>query len=120
VVLDFAVQVAHVSNQHLLTTAHPERTSRVIGGYMVFYSLGSALGAATTTSVFTSHGWAASSVLGAGFATCALIVWATDARRRSRTSEAGLEAADAHRAKEDKQRSETEQVAPVADRSRVS
>ncbi|MEU0333555.1 MFS transporter [Streptomyces sp. NPDC006193] len=106
VALDFAVQVVHVSNQHLLTTVHPERTSSVIGGYMVFYSLGSALGAAATTSVLTSHGWAASSLLGAGFATCALIVWATDARRRSRTSQAGSEAADAHRGEKEKQRSD--------------
>ncbi|MEV7814510.1 MFS transporter [Streptomyces flaveolus] len=104
VVLDFSVQVVHVSNQHVLTTAHPERTSSVIGGYMVFYSLGSALGAAATTSVFTSHGWAASSLLGAAFATCALIVWATDARRRSRTAQAGAEAADAHRGEEEKRK----------------
>ncbi|MFJ4382637.1 MFS transporter [Streptomyces albidoflavus] len=76
VLLDFAVQVVHVSNQHMLTSAHTERTSGVIGAYMVFYSLGSALGAATTTSAFTSHGWAGSSVLGAGFALCALITWA--------------------------------------------
>ncbi|MFI8347702.1 MFS transporter [Streptomyces sp. NPDC085596] len=120
VALDFAVQVVHVSNQHLLTTAHPERTSIVIGGYMVFYSLGSALGAATTTSVFTSHGWAASSLLGAGFATCALTVWATDGYRRSRTSEAGSGAPDAHCGETQQPRSEPEQAAPVVDRSRVS
>ncbi|MEU4010799.1 MFS transporter [Streptomyces pseudogriseolus] len=119
-VLDFAVQVVHVSNQHLLTTAHPERTSGVIGGYMVFYSLGSALGAATTTSVFTSHGWAASSLLGAGFATCALIVWAAGGRLRSSTSEVGYEAADAHRGEGEEQRSERERGGPVADRSGVS
>lgn len=119
-VLDFAVQVVHVSNQHLLTTAHPERTSGVIGGYMVFYSLGSALGAATTTSVFTSHGWAASSLLGAGFATCALIVWAAGGRLRSSTSEVGYEAADAHRGEGEEQRSEREWGGPVADRSGVS
>ena len=118
-VLDFAVQVVHVSNQHVLTTTHPERTSSVIGGYMVFYSLGSALGAAATTSVFTSHGWAASSLLGAGFATCALIVWATDTRRRSRASEVGSEAADAHRGEKEKQRNEAQQAGRVADRSRV-
>ncbi|MFF2012795.1 MFS transporter [Streptomyces sp. NPDC058195] len=80
VLLDFAVQAVHVSNQHLLTTAHPDRISSVIGSYMVFYSLGSALGAATTTAVFTAHGWAASSLLGAGFAACALAVWAADER----------------------------------------
>ncbi|MDI5980569.1 MFS transporter [Amycolatopsis magusensis] len=83
VVLDFAVQAVHVSNQHLLTTAHPDRTSGVIGGYMVFYSLGSALGAATTTAVFTAHGWAGSSLLGAGFAACALAV-AASGRLRAR------------------------------------
>ncbi|GAA3598661.1 MFS transporter [Nonomuraea rosea] len=80
VVLDFAVQAVHVSNQHLLTAAHPDRTSGVIGGYMVFYSLGSALGAAATTAVFAACGWAGSSLLGAGFAACALAVWATGRR----------------------------------------
>ncbi|SHE61916.1 MFS transporter [Streptoalloteichus hindustanus] len=80
VVLDFAVQAVHVSNQHVLTAAHPERTSGVVGGYMVFYSLGSALGAAATTAIFTAHGWAGSSLLGAGFAACALAVWAADSR----------------------------------------
>ncbi|GAA2581912.1 MFS transporter [Actinomadura fulvescens] len=80
VVLDFAVQAVHVSNQHLLTAEHPDRTSGAIGGYMVFYSLGSALGAAATTATFTAHGWTGSSLLGAGFATCALAVWAIDRR----------------------------------------
>ncbi|MFD6421668.1 MFS transporter [Streptomyces sp. NPDC060198] len=80
VLLDFAVQAVHVSNQHLLTTAHPDRISGVIGGYMVFYSLGSALGAATTTALFAARGWAGSSVLGAGFAACAMLVWAVDRR----------------------------------------
>jgi predicted MFS family arabinose efflux permease len=80
VVLDFAVQAVHVSNQHLLTMTYPDRTSSVIGGYMTFYSLGSALGAAATTTVFASAGWTGSSVLGAGFATCALVVWASGRR----------------------------------------
>ncbi|MGA5217203.1 MFS transporter [Streptomyces cinereoruber] len=80
VVLDFAVQAVHVSNQHLLTAAHPDRLSSVIGGYMVFYSLGSALGAAATTALFSAYGWAGSSLLGAGFAACALAVLAADGR----------------------------------------
>ncbi|MGW5360125.1 MFS transporter [Actinopolymorpha pittospori] len=80
VVLDFAVQAVHVSNQHLLTMTHPHRTSSVIGGYMVFYSLGSAVGATTTTTVFAGAGWAGSSILGAAFAACALAVWAASRR----------------------------------------
>lgn len=106
VVLDFAVQVVHVSNQHMLTSRHAERTSGVIGGYMVFYSLGSALGAAATTSVFTSYGWAGSSILGAGFAACALIVWAADRVRPSKTSEALAEVAEP-RGQEARQKAET-------------
>jgi predicted MFS family arabinose efflux permease len=80
VVLDFAVQAVHVSNQHLLTATQPDRTSGVVGSYMVFYSLGSALGAAATTAISAAHGWVGSSVLGAGFAGCALVVWATGRR----------------------------------------
>lgn len=72
VLLDFAVQAVHVDNQHRLTRAHPERASSVIGGYMVFYSLGSALGAATTAAAYAAGGWAASSILGAVLAVGAL------------------------------------------------
>ncbi|MFJ9431517.1 MFS transporter [Streptomyces sp. NPDC101490] len=107
VVLDFAVQVVHVSNQHLLTSVHVERTSSVIGGYMVFYSLGSALGAAATTSVFTSYGWGASSLLGAGFAACALIVWAVDGGRASRSPGSRSETAGAHGGREERRKAET-------------
>ncbi len=80
VALDFAVQAVHVSNQHLLAAAHPQRTSSVIGGYMIFYSLGSALGAAVTTRAFAVQGWTGSSLLGSGFAVCALVSWAATRR----------------------------------------
>ncbi|MFI7277966.1 MFS transporter [Streptomyces sp. NPDC049879] len=81
VVLDFAVQAVHVGNQHTLTAAHPDRASGVIGGYMVFYSLGSALGAAATTVAYTAGGWTASSLLGAGCALAALAVAVLGGRR---------------------------------------
>ncbi|MEW2353572.1 MFS transporter [Spirillospora sp. NPDC029432] len=87
VVLDLAVQAVHVSGQHLLTAAYPDRTSGAIGGYMVFYSLGSALGAAATTAVYAVHGWAGTSLLGAGFAACALAVWATGGRPPAGTAD---------------------------------
>lgn len=78
IVLDFAVQAVHVNNQHLLTAAYPHRTSSAIGGYMLFYSLGSAVGATGTTAAYSAAGWAGSSLLGAAFALCALLVWALD------------------------------------------
>lgn len=82
VALDFAVQAVHVSNQHVLTTAYAERASATIGGYMVFYSLGSALGAAATTALFEAVGWTGSTVLGAVLALCGLTVWAVSDRGR--------------------------------------
>ncbi|WP_280236216.1 MFS transporter [Nocardia cyriacigeorgica] len=75
VLLDFAVQAVHVANQHLLTTAHPDRASSVIGAYMAFYSLGSALGAITTTWAYSIWGWPISCALGAAFSFTALVVW---------------------------------------------
>ena len=84
IVLDFAVQAAHVGNQHRLTAAYPDRTSSAIGGYMLFYSFGSAVGATATTAVYSAVGWTGSSVLGAACALCAFIVWAVD-RHPSRT-----------------------------------
>ncbi|WP_051175263.1 MFS transporter [Nocardia exalbida] len=75
VLLDFAVQAVHVGSQHLLTTAHPHRASSVIGAYMAFYSLGSALGALTTAWAYSTRGWQASCWAGAAYSLAALVVW---------------------------------------------
>ncbi|MFC9268692.1 MFS transporter [Streptomyces zhihengii] len=80
IALDFAVQAVHVSNQHLLTAVYSHQTSSVIGGYMLFYSFGSAIGATSTTAVYSAAGWAGSSLLGAVFALGALLVWAVERR----------------------------------------
>ncbi len=91
IVLDFAVQAAHVGNQSLLTAAYPDRTSSAIGGYMIFYSLGSAFGATATTTIYSNSGWTGCAVLGAGFALCGLLTWALGGRtiRRTRRDAAG-------------------------------
>ncbi|MFC9440540.1 MFS transporter [Nocardia sp. NPDC057030] len=75
IVLDFAVQAVHVSSQHLLTAAHPDHASSVIGAYMAFYSLGSALGAITTTWAYSNWGWSAACWVGAAYSLAALILW---------------------------------------------
>ncbi|MFF7942468.1 MFS transporter [Nocardia gamkensis] len=75
VLLDFAVQAVHVGSQHLLTTAHPHHASSLIGAYMAFYSLGSALGALTTTWACSTRGWQASCWAGAAYSLAALVVW---------------------------------------------
>ncbi len=72
IALDFAVQAVHVTSQHLLTGAHPDQAGSVIGAYMAFYSLGSALGAVTTAWAYTTWGWWASCLTGAVYAVAAL------------------------------------------------
>ncbi|MFE5877829.1 MFS transporter [Rhodococcus sp. NPDC056506] len=84
IALDFAVQAVHVTSQNLIVAHAPESAGRIIGSYMVFYSLGSAIGAISTTMVFHVSGWGASSAVGGGYAVAALIVWIVDLTRTSR------------------------------------
>ncbi|HEY8983084.1 MAG TPA: MFS transporter [Streptomyces sp.] len=79
VLLDLAVQAVHVTNQTLIHASHPEAGSRVIGGYMIFYSIGSAVGALSGPFLYAVAGWEAVCVLGAGFSCLGLLLWAVRA-----------------------------------------
>ncbi|MEU6819039.1 MFS transporter [Streptomyces atriruber] len=76
ILLDLAVQAVHVTNQTLIYALHPDAGSRLIGGYMVFYSIGSATGAIAATSLYTVGGWGAVCALGAAFSCLGLVLWA--------------------------------------------
>lgn len=76
ILLDLAVQAVHVTNQTLIYALHPDAGSRLIGGYMVFYSIGSATGAIAATSLYTAAGWGAVCALGAAFSCAGLALWA--------------------------------------------
>ncbi|MET3854600.1 MFS transporter [Rhizobium sp. OAE497] len=75
VALDFAVQAVHVTNQTLIFAARPEARSRLVGGYMVFYSADSALGAITSTMIYAHAGWPGVCALGCSFSVIALVFW---------------------------------------------
>lgn len=76
--LDLAVQAVHVTNQSIILDRHPEARSRLIGGYMVFYSFGSAIGAVAATMAYAQAAWPGVVMLGAGLSAAALLVWAFD------------------------------------------
>ncbi len=80
VLLDLAVQAVHVTNQSLILAAYPDAQSRLVGGYMVFYSIGSAVGAIASTSIYAVFGWIGVSVLGAAFSASGFAVWALTRR----------------------------------------
>jgi predicted MFS family arabinose efflux permease len=73
--LDLSVQAVHVTNQSLIFAAYPEARSRLVGGYMVFYSIGSGIGAISATTLYAWLGWPAVAVLGATFSAAGLMVW---------------------------------------------
>lgn len=75
ILLDFAVQTVHVINQSLLVTARPEAASRLVGAYMSFYSLGSALGAIAATQLYAHWGWQAVCYAGAAVSASAFLCW---------------------------------------------
>ncbi|MBB1226314.1 MFS transporter [Pantoea pleuroti] len=75
ILLDFAVQTVHVINQSLIVAARPEAASRLVGAYMCFYSLGSALGAIAATQLYTHWGWQSVCYAGAAVSASAFLCW---------------------------------------------
>ncbi|WP_134107517.1 MFS transporter [Kribbella pratensis] len=84
ILLDLAVQAIHVTNQSMIY--RPELGSRLIGGYMVFYSLGSGLGAIASTALYERAGWSAVCLLGAAFGASSLVTSVRGYRRSARAS----------------------------------
>jgi predicted MFS family arabinose efflux permease len=80
VLLDLSVQAVHVTNQSLIFAARPEARGRLVGGYMVFYSIGSGIGAISSTSIYAVFGWIGVAILGAIFSAAGLLFWALTRR----------------------------------------
>ena len=100
VVLDFAGEAIHVINQHLIVESDPAATTRLIGGYMVYYSIGTGAGAIAATVAYARGGWTEASIVGAAFAVAALAVWAVDRltiRRSAATTSAPRTPTTLHR-----------------------
>lgn len=88
VVLDFAGEALHVINQHLIVESDPAATTRLIGGYMVYYAVGTGAGALAATVAYAHGGWAQASIVGAALAAAALLVWVADRLLRRRSAAA--------------------------------
>ncbi|WP_207481851.1 MFS transporter [Arenibaculum pallidiluteum] len=79
-VLDFGLQAVHVTNQGMIYRQRPEAQSRLTAAYMVFYSLGSAIGSSSSTLAFDHAGWTGVSALGAAIGVVTLAFWALTLR----------------------------------------
>lgn len=86
--LDFAVQAVHVTNQSMMLAGRGAMASRLVGAYMCCYSLGSGAGAVLASWVYAHWGWAAVCGLGMGISAVALGYWLW--LQRARAAEAAL------------------------------
>ncbi|MEO4076919.1 MFS transporter [Acinetobacter pittii] len=75
VLLDLGGQALHVTNQSMIFRTRPEAHSRLVGLYMLFYAVGSGLGAISTTATYAYAGWFGVCALGAGVSLLALLFW---------------------------------------------
>ncbi|BFT72369.1 MFS transporter [Paenibacillus sp. P36] len=80
VLLDLSVQAVHVTNQSMILPLVPEARSRLTAGYMIFYSIGSAIGSIASTSIYAYAGWNGVCLLGAIVSASALLFWALTRR----------------------------------------
>lgn len=75
VILDFSVQVTHVSNMSAIYQIRPEARSRMNTGYMVCYFIGGMLGSVGSTYLFSHYGWIAIMVSGTILGLMGIICW---------------------------------------------
>jgi predicted MFS family arabinose efflux permease len=73
--ISFGLQAVHVANQSLIYATRPEARSRLVAGYMIFYSIGSALGAAASTLIYARAGWAGVCLAGCTIRVSATLFW---------------------------------------------
>ncbi|QZD69281.1 MFS transporter [Pseudomonas sp. 3-2] len=75
ITLDLGLQAVHVTSQSLIYSVRPEAQSRLTAGYMLFYSIGSALGSIASTAMYAWAGWPGVCGLGAAINMVALLYW---------------------------------------------
>jgi len=75
ITLDLGLQAVHVTSQSMIYSVRPQAQSRLTAGYMLFYSIGSALGSIASTAMYAWAGWPGVCWLGAGINIVALLYW---------------------------------------------
>jgi len=76
VMIDFALQAVHVTNQGMIYRLRPDAQSRLAAAYMIYYAVGSSMGAFFSTMAYARYGWDGVCVLGATASGTAILFWA--------------------------------------------
>ena len=80
IALDLGGQAIHVINQSMIFSSQPQAHSRLVGCYMLFYSIGSGLGSIASTAVYAVLGWRGVCLLGACVSGIAFLFWVATLR----------------------------------------
>lgn len=91
VLLDMAVQGAHINNQATIYGLRGDAGGRLITGYQVSIFVGLIAGSALASLSYELAGWPAVCALGAAFAALALAIWARTGGRASEQRRQGGE-----------------------------
>lgn len=83
ILLDFGVQSAMVSHQHIIYALRPEARNRLNTIFMTGMFLGGSFGSASATAAWTMGGWSAVSGLGAALGIAGLLLRLADSRNRA-------------------------------------
>jgi predicted MFS family arabinose efflux permease len=93
-IIDFGLQATHVTNQGMIYRVRPDAQNRLTAAYMLFYSIGSAIGSSVSTITYAHAGWNGVCLLGGAISAVTLAFWAATLRatpavatRRSITAE---------------------------------
>ena len=78
VVLDIGTQGLQITNQAIIYALRPDARSRINSAYMVCYFAGGAIGSVLAGTLYSTAGWAAVCILGAGFGLLTTALTAVD------------------------------------------
>ncbi|MGC9194363.1 MAG: MFS transporter [Syntrophobacteraceae bacterium] len=83
VLLDFAVQGLHITNQGEIYSLRPEARSRITSAYMASYFAGGVFGSAFSSMAYARFGWSGVCSLGASLGAVATLLWLYSLRKKS-------------------------------------
>ena len=93
-VIDFGLQAVHVTNQGMIYRVRPDAQSRLTAAYMVFYSIGSAVGSSTSTIIYAHAGWPGVCLSGAAISLATLFFWALTLRATPKVATQSVDRSD--------------------------
>lgn len=89
IVLDFGIQSALVSNQHIVYALDPDARSRLNTIFMTAMFLGGSAGAALASAAWSYEGWIGVTILGGALGIVALCIKSLEHRRRTELDQQG-------------------------------